>query len=492
MKKVLLIFLATLFAVSCTTEKQVVKEEKKVEQIIVQKTDEETLIENASKNEAAGLEAFKKGENDKALSLLELAIKGKKDTFEVYSATANIYYLKKDYKKAEESFIKARSINNSDNAVNLVFGNMLIELKRFTEAKEIFEDAFAKDAKFAEAGISLISIYKELMKTEKDKGLRDKLVKKAEEFAQKSLSEIPGSAAIYVNLSQLYYEADKKPLAFYTLSVAEKNEPDSPIVLNNLGWYYEKENNAYLAKIYYDKALKKNENYIPALKNKVRIQMQSLNYKESKDLFEKILKAEPNNQQAMFGIGLCYLGQFEFENAIKYFDNLFQKTSDDKYMVIVADIYYKQLAANDKYIEKPKERKEFLVKAQEWYNKYKTKYPSLGADSDIIVALNDIDMQIKAIDNPEELKEPVKEDEKKEVDKDKLEELKKRMEEEGKTNSDGTTNTDSTQTGEVKTDSKEEVKTEVKAEVKAETKTESTVDTTKTTDTKKEEVKTNK
>ncbi|MBN2694446.1 tetratricopeptide repeat protein [bacterium] len=453
MKKYLVTLFILLLA-SCGGDKIVEKKDDKViKDIVPQKTEEEILIEQAPENEKKAIEAYKNRKYDESLSLIEKTIKGKKESFDIYNISAMIYLNKKEYKNAENSFIQARRFKEDDKETNLLFTNMLIEQKRYKEAAELLETLFAKDATFAEAAVSLLAIYHEFLKEEKDSKKREHLIKKAEEFAQKALKEIPGDAMLYNNLSRIYYIAERKPLAFYTLSIAEKNSPDSPEILNNLGWYYESENNSYLAKVYYEKSLKKDSKYSPALKNMARINMSSLNYKGAKPLFEEILKQDSDNQNAKYGLALCYLGEFDYDNAIKTFENLFETYKKDNYLLVLGDIYYKQLPKNEKYMDKPEKQKEFFTKAKGYFQKYKELHPELGVNSDVIMALSDIDMQIQSFQNPQETKE-LKEDDKKEVDKDKLEELKKRMKEqeenEGEKPADENSNTEENS----KTDSK--------------------------------------
>jgi tetratricopeptide (TPR) repeat protein len=401
----------------------------KKEKVDTSLSKEEQLKQQIKINERKALTALKAEKLDEAQKYFELVIEGAPDSFLAHYKLGKIFYVQKKFKDAEEHFVQARRIDPKNNEVTLLFGNMLIENGRFVESKDMFEDAFAKDEKFAEAAISLLSVYHSLISQETDKDKINRMLTKVEEFAQKALKEIPGNAALYNNLARIYYLVDKKPLAFYAFSIAEKNDAESPIILNNIGWYYEKEGKQYNAKVYYKKALKKKDNYLPALKNLVRFKMKSLNYKESQEIFEKILKLEPNNSNAKYGLALCNLGAFQFEKALKLFENLYKTGQDEKYVLMIAEIYYKQLAGSDKYISKPKKRRKFLVKAKEWYKTYSSKHPELAKDSDEMAALNDINMQIKMIDKPE-VKEPEKKEEKKIVDKAKLEELKKRMKEE--------------------------------------------------------------
>ncbi len=429
MKKYVITLFLLLLIVSCGGDKVVEKKDDKViKDLVPQKTEEEILVEEAPENEKKGVEAYKNRKYDEALSFFEKAINGKRESFDIHNSSAQIYLEKKDYKKAENSFIQARRFKEDDKETNLLFTNMLIELKRYKEAAELLETIFAKDATFAEVAVSLLAIYHEFLKEESDSKKREHLIKKAEEFAQKALKEIPGDAMLYNNLGRIYYIAQKKPLAFYTLSIAEKNSPDSPEILNNLGWYYESENNSYLAKVYYEKSLKKDSKYTPALKNMARIHMSSLNYKGAKPLFEEIIKQEPENHEANYGLALCYLGEFDYDNAVKSFEALFQKYKKDSYLLVLGDIFYKQLPKNEKYLDKPEKQKEFLTKAKGFFQSYKELHPQLGTNSDVLMAISDIDMQIQSFQNPQETKE-LKEDDKKEIDKDKLEELKKRMKE---------------------------------------------------------------
>ena len=403
-KLILLIALLGIISASCG-EKKVVKKDKPKEDL-PKITQEEQLKLDAPKNEKKGMEACKKKDHKQAKKYFELALKGNPNSFTALFHLGKISFHHGDYEKAEDYFRRALAVNDKDNNLKLMYGNLLIKLKRWPDAKEFFEVQFAKDPKFAEAAISLLAIYKHLIEKEKDVKKIEQLVKKAEHFAQKALKEIPGDSAIYNNLGQLYYLAGKKTLSLYVLSIAQKNEEKSPIVLNTIGVYYEKEGNEFLAKRYYKLALKNNPEYIPAVKNTVRFQMESLNYEAAKKSFEKILKAEPENFNALYGYAVSELGLFHFDKAIKKFEELFNKTKDDKYALIIADIYYKNLNRDPKYQEKPKERKKFLKNAKKWYKIYVDAHKELRKDNDIVMIYNSLDSEIKSIDNPDNLKLP--------------------------------------------------------------------------------------
>jgi len=404
-KLIILIALLGIISASCGGEKKVEKKGKTLKEL-PKISQEEQLKIDAPKNVEKGLKACKKKNHKEAKKYFELALKGDSKNFEALYHLGKIAFHHGDYEKAEDYFRRAIAVNDKNNNLKLMYGNLLIKIKRWPDAKEFFEIQFAKDPKFAEAAISLLAIYKHLIEKEKDKNKIEQLVKKAEKFAQKALKEIPGDSAIYNNLGQLYYLAGKKSLALYVLSIAEKNDEKSPIVLNTIGVYYENEKNEYLAKRYYKLALKYDPDYIPAVKNLVRYEMESLNYEAAKKSFEKILKAEPENFNALYGYAVSELGLFYFDDAIKKFEELFNKTKDDKYALIIADIYYKNLNRDPKYQEKPEERKKFLKNAKKWYKIYVDAHKELRKDNDIVMIYNSLDSEIKSIDNPDNLKLP--------------------------------------------------------------------------------------
>jgi len=402
-KLILLIALLGVVSASCG-EKKVVKKDVKKE--LPKITTEEQLKIDAPENEKKGLEACKKKDHKAAKKYFELTLKGNPNSFQALYKLGKISFHHGDLEKAEDYFRKAIAVNDKDNNLKLIYGNLLIKMQRWPDAKEFFEIQFAKNPKFAEAAISLLGIYKHLIIKEKDEKKIEQLVKKAEKFAQKALKEIPGDSAIYNNLGQLYYLAGKKSLAFYALSIAEKNDKKSPIVLNTIGVYYENEKNEFLAKRYYKLALKNNPNYVPALKNMVRFYIESLNYTDAKKSFEIIVKAEPENMNALYGLAISNLGLFNFTEAIKELEILFNKTNDNKYALIIAEVYYKNLNQDPKYQTKPKERKKFLAEAKKWYKLYVDAHKELRKDNDIVMIYNSLDSEIKMIDNPDNLKTP--------------------------------------------------------------------------------------
>lgn len=402
-KLILLIALLGIISSACG-EKKVVK--KDVNKALPNITQEEQLKLDAPANEKKGLEAYKRKDHKSAKKYFELTLKGDPNNFNALYRLGKISFHRGNLETAEDYFRKAIAVNDKNNNLKLEYGNLLIKMNRWPDAKEFFEIQFAKNPKFAEAAISLLAIYKHLVVKEKDNKKIEQLVRKAEGFAQKALKEIPGDSAIYNNLGQLYYLAGKKSLAFYTLSIAEKNDKKSPIILNTIGVYYENEKNEFLAKRYFKLALKNNPNYIPALKNMVRYQIESLNYADAKRSFEKIIKAEPNNINALYGLAISELGLFNFTKAITKLKALFNKTKDTKYALMIAEVYYKNLNQNPKYQTKPKERKKFLTKAKKWYKLYIDEHKELRKDNDTVMIYNGIDSEIKMINNPDNLKTP--------------------------------------------------------------------------------------
>ena len=220
-KLILLIALLGIISAACG-EKKVVK--KDVKNDLPKITQEEQLKLDAPANERKGLEACKRKDHKSAKKYFELTLKGNPNSFNALYRLGKISFHDGNYESAENYFRKAISVNDKNNNLKLIYGNLLIKMNRWPDAKEFFEIQFAKDPKFAESAISLLAIYKHLVAKTKDNKKIEQLVKKAEGFAQKALKEIPGDSAIYNNLGQLYYLAGKKSLAFYVLSIAEKND----------------------------------------------------------------------------------------------------------------------------------------------------------------------------------------------------------------------------------------------------------------------------
>ena len=430
-KYIFILILLSAFFTACGGSKKVVK--KKTVVVEDTETQEERLKKDAPINVKKGIEACKSKNHKEAQKYFELALKGEPNNYIALSKLAKINFHHGDLEKAENFYRKAYNVNDKDRNLALAYGNLLIKLERWPDAKTFFQTAFAKDSTFAEAAISLLAIYKRDILKEKDADKRKKLLSKAEKIAQKALKEIPGDAALYNNLGQLYYIMDKKPLAFYVLSIAEKSDEKSPIVLNTIGWYHESEGNIPFAKYYYKKALKNDPNYLPALKNMVRFYIESLDYSSSKKTFELIYKLEPTNMKALYGLAISELGLFNFDKAIELFKTLLEKEKDTKYALMIAEVYHKQLVRAPKYAENKAKKKEFLTKAKEWYQKYLDDHKSLRADDPVVMAHKGIDGEIKWLDSAdEEMKEPEEKKEATEEQKKKLEELKNRMKEQQK------------------------------------------------------------
>ena len=135
-KLILLIAILGMISAACG-EKKVVKKDKVKD--LPKISAEEQLKIDAPINEKKGLEAYKKKDHKSAQKYFELTLKGNPNSFTALSKLGKISFHHGDLEKAEDFYRKALALNEKDNNLKLTYGNLLIKLERWPDAKELFE-----------------------------------------------------------------------------------------------------------------------------------------------------------------------------------------------------------------------------------------------------------------------------------------------------------------------------------------------------------------
>jgi tetratricopeptide (TPR) repeat protein len=113
------------------------------------------------------------------------------------------------------------------------------------------------------------------------------------------------------------FEKKKYDEALVTLQEAEKQEPNSPFILNLVGAAYTKKKDYPAAKGYFEKALDQDPNFFPARFNVGELLFLQKQYPQALGFFADMLRAAPGNELLQFKVVLSLIMTDQVEDARK-------------------------------------------------------------------------------------------------------------------------------------------------------------------------------
>lgn len=121
-------------------------------------------------------------------------------------------------------------------------------------------------------------------------------------------AEVSNNAIEETEVSILQEAEELQNKGFYTLSTSRylevlKNNPDDVVVLTKIAINYEMSGKNKLAFEYYEKALKKDLEYIPALLGLGRVDIMDEKFDLSRELFLKVVRTDKNNSEGYYYLG---------------------------------------------------------------------------------------------------------------------------------------------------------------------------------------------
>jgi len=269
---------------------------------------------------------YEKEEKDKAIQLL---IKSKKNSKNILSLLGYLYDKEKDYKKAEEYYLKAIKYGDSLTLNNLAI--LYEETNNLTKSEEYYLKAiengdytalnniavfYEKQKRYSEAE----KYYIEAIEHGSNEALNNFAFLNDIHFGNKELAEKYYLKAIenqnidaIKNICIFYkenhqYEKAKK----YFLKAIEKNIEGA---LNNFAIFYIEQKNYKKAEEYFLKALDNGD--LDALNNIATLYLEQKNYKKAEEYFLKAL--DNGNIDALNNITNLYLEQKNYKKAEEYF-----------------------------------------------------------------------------------------------------------------------------------------------------------------------------
>ena len=228
-----------------------------------------------------------------AIDLLE---KSRNKHKKIYSALGELYKEQKDYKKAEEYYLKAIE-NDHTGALNNI-GVLYKEQKDYKKAEKYYLKAIENGNNNALNNIGVL--YKE----QKD-------YKKAEEYYLKAIEN--GHIGALNNFALLYQEQkDYKKAEEYYLKAIENSHIGA---LNNIANLYKKQKDYKKAEEYYLKAIGNAD--IGALNNIGILYKEQKDYKKAEKYYLKAI--ENSHTGALNNIALLYQEQKDYKKAEEYY-----------------------------------------------------------------------------------------------------------------------------------------------------------------------------
>jgi tetratricopeptide (TPR) repeat protein len=225
--------------------------------------------------------------------------------------------------------------NNSE--VQLLYGNVLAQSKKFKEAQQEFLKALTSKPNNLNAWIQLIIIDNELNSNES-----------IIEHAGKAIEYFPNQAELYYYRGLAYmltenYEASVKDLEFGN-KITGKTDPLKYQFLYLIGEGYYNLDSIQLAFDFFDKALAIDPNEISLLNNYAYyLSVNNMELEKAENMSLKTIKEEPNNSTYLDTYAWILFKKKEYEKALVYIEKAVVKGGSNSSVIMehYGDILYK-------------------------------------------------------------------------------------------------------------------------------------------------------
>ncbi len=131
-------------------------------------------------------------------------------------------------------------------------------------------------------------------------GDSDRAIKELESVSASNPSEYQADLALIAEYLR-QRQADK---ALDALKTLEKKQPDNPLTYNLRGLGLALKRDFAGARSSFERALQLQPTYMPAIANLANLDLREKNTDAAKKRYESVLKKEPNNEQALFGLAV--------------------------------------------------------------------------------------------------------------------------------------------------------------------------------------------
>ncbi|MGB2651497.1 MAG: tetratricopeptide repeat protein [Candidatus Omnitrophota bacterium] len=242
----------------------------------------------------------------------------------IYTLSADIYYSGMFYEKAIEDYKKAIEEEPDDVRLYTSLADSFVATGEFDGAQEYYEKAIQLyiekgDKESADEASKLENIKRALPKRYEDIAELIDLgrYQEAEEICKRRISLNPGDYAAIAQMGQIYWKRGQRRMAIKLFRKAIRMAPDYPTAHLFLGkaYFFERKPEKGLAEfdIFKEKMelLPKtdkgtDEFYISALNYIGYMYATARQYEEAMKEYQKILKIDPEHQDAHYNLALCY------------------------------------------------------------------------------------------------------------------------------------------------------------------------------------------
>ncbi|MCG3661751.1 tetratricopeptide repeat protein, partial [Aliarcobacter butzleri] len=250
--------------------------------------------------------AIKLLEDQKLEDAIMLLEKSKNENQKIFEFLGALYSEQKEYKKAEEYYLKAIENGNND-ALNSL-GALYSEQKEYKKTEEYYLKAIKNGNN--DALNNLGALYK-----------NQKEYKKAEEYFLKAIKN--GNNDALNNLGVLYSEQKEyKKAEHYYLKAIETGNNNA---LNSLGALYSEQKEYKKAEQYFLKAIENGNNI--ALNNLAILYSVQKEYKKAEEYYLKAI--ENGSNDALNSLGALYSDQKEYKKAEEYYLKAIENGNND-------------------------------------------------------------------------------------------------------------------------------------------------------------------
>ncbi len=247
---------------------------------------------NSNPNESSTYELanlyFLKGNYDGALKYAQQSIDFNKNMLPGYLLLGKIYSIKFDYENSMKYFEQAKNNELESALLYVEWGNALVRLYRFAEAKEKYQKALYEDINLSEAQSGMALCCAETKDFEK-----------AFEFMS-ILKEKNEDNIFITETGGIQYYADKNySEAIKCFKKSLENSPDSIYNYYRLAKCYEQLENSEMVKDSYEKFLKYNPGYVPVYMDYARYLISLNDYPNAQRKLRKALRLEEENEEIL-------------------------------------------------------------------------------------------------------------------------------------------------------------------------------------------------
>ena len=261
-----------------------------------------------------GLNYLSSDQYFQALDSFKKVIEINPNSEKAYAFSGTIYHILGLPAKAIDSYKEAIKINPSFLEVHYQLGLLYRDMGKYDNAIESFNKAIQIDPYYHFAYFNLGTAYE--LSGQKDKAI---------EFYQKTIGIKPDFADAYNYLGNIYSDKSEYEKAIESYQKAIELAPDNAWYHHNIGLSYGKFNNFKKATEHLEKAVKLNPDLIDTHMLLATSYGGSLGqYEDAIRAYKEVIRLNPNNADAYYGIGLTYsiLKQHReakeaFEHAIK-------------------------------------------------------------------------------------------------------------------------------------------------------------------------------